>query len=79
MVMTIRQFVKNYRQLVEQQIASNSMVIGKGTCKDMEEYKRKVGFNDGLSAGAELATRMLTQMEEAEEGGDLPEMKGGGQ
>ena len=74
MQITIRQFVKNFRQLIDQQIGSNSLQLGKGQCKNFEEYKRKVGFNDGLAAAADLADKMLQKLDEADRDNDLPTM-----
>jgi len=74
MQVTIRQFIKDFRQLISQQVGQNSLQIGKGTCASMEEYKRKVGFNEGLGAAAELADQMLRQLEESERDDGLPQM-----
>jgi hypothetical protein len=74
MQVTLRQFVKEFRQLVAQNVANNSMQLGKGQCKDMEEYKRKVGFNEGLEAAGSLADNMLRQLEEQDSQEDLPPM-----
>jgi hypothetical protein len=74
MQVTIRHFVKEFRNLISQQVGKNSLQIGRGTCKDMEEYKRKVGFNEGMDAAASLADNMLRQLEEADRDDDLPEM-----
>jgi hypothetical protein len=74
MEISIRQFVKELRNVVNQQVVSNSVQIGKGTCKDMEEYKRKVGFNEGLDAAASLAESMYRQLEDRDKDSDLPPM-----
>lgn len=74
MQVTIRQFVKDFRGLINQQVGTNSLKIGKGQCASLEDYKRQCGFNDGLNAAAELADNMLRQLEEAERDQDLPEM-----
>lgn len=76
MQMTIRGFVRNFQELVEQQITRNSVQIGKGQCANFEEYKRKVGFNDGLHAANALADEMLKKMEESSDDKDLPTMGG---
>lgn len=77
MEISIRQFVKELRNVVNQQVISNSVQIGKGQCKDMEEYKRKVGFNEGLDAAASLAENMFRQLEDRDKDNDLPPMPSG--
>lgn len=74
MQVTLRQFVKDFRNIVGQEAANKSLQLGKGQCKDHEEYKRIVGWIAGLEAGAEIADKMLRQMEEAQEEGHLPTM-----
>lgn len=74
MDVTIRQFVKEFRNLITQQIGNNSLQLGKGQCKDMEEYKRKVGFNEGLDAASQLADQMYRQLEDQDKEGNLPPM-----
>lgn len=74
MQITLRQFVKEFRNMIGQNAASSSMQLGKGQCKDMEEYKRKVGFIEGLEASGQLAENMLRQIEEQDAQEDLPTM-----
>lgn len=76
MQMTIRGFVRNFQELIQTQITRNSVQIGKGQCASFEEYKRKVGFNDGLNAANALADEMLKKMEESGDDKDLPTMGG---
>ena len=75
MQVTLRQFVKDFRNLVGQQAANRALQLGKGQLKDMEEYKRVVGWIAGIEAAADLADQMLRQMEEAERDQDLPTMQ----
>ncbi len=74
MQVTIREFVKNFKVLIDQQVASNSMSIASGSIPDMEKYHRRVGQNEGLKAAVGLADDMLRQLEDAERDQDLPEM-----
>lgn len=78
MQVTIRQFVKDFRQIVGQNVGQKSLQLGKGQCPDHEAYKQIVGWISGMEAAAELADNMLRQMEEADEGdgklGEMPQM-----
>ena len=76
MQVTLRRFVKDFRSVVAQNAVQKSVQLGKGQCKDMEEYKKNVGWIAGLEAAGELAEQMLRQMEEAtdDSGDGLPEM-----
>lgn len=74
MQVTLRQFVKELRAVIGQNVMQNAVVMAKGQLKDMEEYKRKVGFNEGLEAAGTLADNMLRQLEERDDEGDLPPM-----
>ena len=74
MQVTIRQFVKNFRQVVSNEAAGKSLQLGKGQCATIEEYKRITGLIAGLEAAGELADRMMRQMEEADADEGLPTM-----
>jgi len=79
MQVTLRSFIKDFRTLIQQNVANNAIQMAKGQLKDMEEYKRKVGYNEGLEAAGSLADNMLRQLEEAQDQQDLPPMPDGGQ
>lgn len=74
MQVTLRQFVKNFKQIIANEGVNRSIQLGKGQAKDMEEYKRGVGRIEGMEIAASLADNMLRQLEEDEEGQDLPPM-----
>jgi len=76
MQVTLRQFVRDLKHIIAQNGGQLSLKLGKGQCPDFPEYKRQVGFISGLEAAGELAEKMLTQIEEADVQGDLPEMEG---
>lgn len=76
MQVTLKQFVKNFQIACEQAGINRSVQLGKGQCKDFEEYKRVTGFIAGLDAASQLADQMLRQLEEADEGENLPPMAG---
>lgn len=69
MSLEIKRFVKAFDNAIQQGIGQRSFQLGKGQCKDMEEYKRKVGEIAGLEAAVGLARDMLRQMELAEDEG----------
>jgi hypothetical protein len=76
MQVTLRQFVKEFRNLCNQNAGQKSIQLGKGQVADMEEYKRVVGWIAGMEAAGELADNMLRQLEEAAESdSDLPTMQ----
>lgn len=76
MQVTLRVFVKELQQGLAQAAGQRSMQLGKGQCKDFEEYKKNVGYIAGLEAAIETADRMLRSLEDqAREGeNNLPEM-----
>ena len=76
MQVTLRQFVKEFRNLCNQNAVQKGMQLGKGQAANMEEYKRTVGWIAGMEAAGELAHNMLSQLEEqAVDSSDLPEME----
>lgn len=78
MQVTLRQFVKDFRNACAQHGAQRSLQLGKGQCKDFEEYKKITGFIAGVEAAGDLANELLRQIEEADENESLPEMRTGG-
>lgn len=79
MQVSIRQFVKDLQQGLNQAAMQKSLQLGKGQCKDHAEYMKSVGIIAGYDGAAQLADAMLRQMEEAERNEDLPPMTGTGQ
>jgi hypothetical protein len=63
----IRRFVVAFENAVNQVMVQKSNQLGKGQCKDMEEYKLRVGEIRGLDAAAGLARDMLRKYEMDEE------------
>lgn len=74
MVLTLRQFVKEYKNTILQHGGQKALQLGKGQCADFAEYKKGTGYIAGIEAAAELAEQLLRQIEEADEQQDLPEM-----
>ena len=74
MQVTVRQFVKEFRNLVAQNAGEKSMALGKGQAPSLEEYKRICGWIAGMEAAGQLADNMLRQLEERDSEGDLPNM-----
>lgn len=79
MQVTIRQFVKDLQNGLNQAIVQKSVQLGKGQCADHAEYMRNVGIIAGYDGAATLADSMLRQLEEADRNEDLPPMTGTGQ
>jgi hypothetical protein len=75
MQVTLRQFVKEFRNLCAQNAGQKALQLGKGQCKDLEEYKKITGWIAGVEAAGELADQMLRQLEEQDEKSDLPQMQ----
>lgn len=71
---TVSRFVNDLDRAVQQASGSQALTLLKGQCANMEEYKRKVGFSEGMTACVDLARQMLRQMEINEEDKGLPEM-----
>lgn len=73
---TLRSFVKELQNALNQAAAQRSLQLGKGQVASMEEYKKSVGYIAGLEGAAQVAEQMLRsiedQMRENENG--LPEM-----
>lgn len=67
MQVTLRAFVKDLKQVIAQEAGGKSLQLGKGQCANMEEYKRSVGWIAGLNAAAELADKMMRQIEEMDD------------
>ena len=74
MQVTIRQFVKDLSQGLGQASLAESVKLGKGQCKNHEEYKLHVGIIAGYDRAAVLADQMLRQVEETEHDESLPTM-----
>ena len=77
MQVTIRQFVRSLQQALNEAGVQRSVQLGKGQCKDFEEYKKTTGFIAGLDAAGSLADQMLRQLEEKDRDDDLPPMAEG--
>ena len=77
MQVTIRQFVRTLQEGLAQAAQQRSLQLGKGQCKNMEEYKRAVGHIDGLNGAGVMAESMMRQLEDAEANDGLPEMPPG--
>jgi len=73
---TLRSFVKDLQNALNQAAAQRSLQLGKGQITDMEEYKRVVGYIAGLEGAGQVAEQMLRSIEDQlrEGEGQLPEM-----
>lgn len=79
MQVTVRQFVKDFQQGLQQAAFNEAAKLGKGQCADFEEYKKATGIIVGYDRAGVLAAQMMKAMEEADgdDGDDLPEMSDG--
>ena len=75
----ISRFVNDLDKAIQQASGNQALTLLKGQCANMEEYKRKVGFAEGMNAAVDIARQMLRQMEINEEDSGLPEMPPAGQ
>ena len=76
MQVTLRQFVKDFQQGLQQAAFTEAAKLGKGQCKDFEEYKKITGIIAGYDRAGSLAAQMLESLEETDSDGDgLPEME----
>jgi hypothetical protein len=73
--MTLDEFGRQFEAVVQKATLENSINIAKGSVKDMEEYNRKVGRNEGLGASVGLMKDMLKQLKSDDDRNDLPEME----
>lgn len=71
---TIRQFLNDFDRVIQQTQGNMAIKLAKGQIADMAEYNRAVGRSEGLGQAVLAAREMLSQMEAAEQQGDLPEM-----
>jgi len=76
MAFTLRGFVNDLDKIVQQTQGNMALKLAKGQCPNMETYHREVGRIEGMGLAVQTARDMLTQMETAEQKGDLPEMGG---
>ena len=76
MQMTIRKFMNNFKQVVDQQKVNMALKLANGSTVNMEQYNRQVGRMEGLDQAVALFKDMVGQMEDAQRDDDLPEMTG---
>jgi len=76
MQVTLRTFVKELQNALNQAAAQRSLQLGKGQIASMEEYKKSVGYIAGLEGAGQVADQMLRSIEDQvrESEGELPEM-----
>ena len=79
MQMTIRQFIKNYADVINQHKLELAVKLAKGQIGSMEQYNRAVGRSEGLDQSVQVMRDMMSQLEEADQDSDLPEMKSVGE
>ena len=77
MQMTLRGFVNNFAQVIEQTKVNMAIKLQKGQLASMETYNRDVGRAEGLDNAVALARDMLGQIESAVDEDDLPEIGSG--
>jgi hypothetical protein len=76
MQITLRDFIKNLEQGVNQTKVEQSLAIAKGSIPDMNAYNRACGRIQGMEAVVQMAKGMMEQLREMDDKeGDLPEMK----
>jgi hypothetical protein len=71
---TLRGFVNDLAQVVEQTKMQHSLKIASGSVPNMEQYHRSVGRIEGMDQVVKTAREMLGQMEAAVDNDRLPEM-----
>lgn len=72
--MTLRAFVRNAEQVVQQTKVNMGLKLLRGSTGSVEDLNRQVGRSEGLDQCIGLLKDMLGQIEEAERNQDLPEM-----
>ena len=72
---TLRKFVTDLDNVIQQTQVSMALKLAKGQCASMEDYKREVGRMEGLSLAITTARDMLGKVEAADDfDNKLPEM-----
>lgn len=74
-MITLSDFANRFEEAVNGAALQNSVKIAKGSIKNMKEYNRGVGRNEGLYASLNLMKDMLKKMQSDDDGSDLPEME----
>ena len=75
MVTTLRSFLNDLGNVVNQTRMNEAMKLANGSTTSMESYHRKCGQLEGMEQCIKMAREMLGQMESAaEREGELPEM-----
>jgi hypothetical protein len=74
--LTLRGFVNDMDKIVQQAQGNMALKLSKGQCPNMESYHREVGRIEGMGIAVTTAREMLSQMEAAEQKGDLQTMDG---
>jgi hypothetical protein len=71
----LEQFVKDFQQGLQQAAFNEAAKLGKGHCKNFEEYKKITGIIAGYDRAGTLASQMLKAMKDADvDDSELPEM-----
>ena len=76
--MTLRGFMNNFKQVVDQTKVNMAMKLANGSTVNMAQYNRQVGRMEGLDQAVGLFKDMLGQIEDIEKQEQLPEMTGTG-
>ena len=71
---TLRGFVNDLANVIEQTKAQHAGKIASGSVPNMEQYHRSVGRIEGMDQAVKTAREMLGQMEAQVDGSQLPEM-----
>jgi len=74
MATTLRSFLNDLNQVVQQTMVQSALKLGKGSCPNMEQYHRSCGRIEGMEETVKMAREMLGQLENAQEESDLPEL-----
>lgn len=78
MSIEIKRFVSALDQAIQQQMVNESIKLGKGQCKDHEEYKKITGRIQGMDASISVAREMLRKIEIDEDDVDKGKKRQGG-
>lgn len=80
MATTLRSFVNDLGQVVQQARVQQALKLSNGATPNMEQYHRQCGRMEGMEECVKLAREMLGQLESAAEQSEqqLPEMKTAG-
>ncbi len=74
MATTLRSFVNDLNQVVQQTKVSQALKLASGSTGSMESYQRQCGQMEGMEQCVKIAREMLGQIEASVDETGLPEM-----